>query len=123
MRLVDNDEVVRIVREEVKDEDNTLPVSFRAGVDYVLKIMNELPERDTSKIITANTAGNSLTLKINSSDCSNQSDCEVKAIPIEWIKDYVDFGVSDELAQRYRRFVLNMIKDWEKENETKTDRC
>lgn len=41
----------------------------------------------------------------------------VDAIPIEWIKDYVDFGVSDELAQRYRRFVLNMIKDWEKENE------
>ena len=41
----------------------------------------------------------------------------VDAIPIEWVKDYVDFGVSDELAQRYRRFVLNMIKDWEKENE------
>lgn len=42
----------------------------------------------------------------------------VEAIPIEWIKDYVGFGgVSDELFQRYRRFVLNMIKDWEKENE------
>lgn len=41
----------------------------------------------------------------------------VEAIPVEWIKDYVDFGVSDELAQRYRRFVLNMVKDWEKENE------
>ena len=119
MRLIDNDEVVRIVREEVKDEDNTLPVSFRAGVDYVLKIMNELPERDTSKIITADTAGNSLTLKINQPNCSNQSDCEAKAISIEWIKEYVDFGVSDELAQRYRRFVLNMIKDWEKENDSK----
>lgn len=45
----------------------------------------------------------------------------VEAIPIEWIKDYVDFGVSDELAQRYRRFVLNMIKDWEKENEREID--
>lgn len=43
MRLVDNDEVIRIVREEVKDEDNTLPVQFRAGVDYVLKIIGELP--------------------------------------------------------------------------------
>lgn len=43
MRLVDNDEVIRIVREEVKDEDNTLPVQFRAGVDYVLKIIDELP--------------------------------------------------------------------------------
>lgn len=38
----------------------------------------------------------------------------VEVIPIEWIKEYVDFGVSDELAQRYRRFVLNMIKDWNK---------
>ena len=50
MRLVDNDEVVRIVREEVKDEDNTLPVQFRAGVDYVLKIMNELPTVDVIPI-------------------------------------------------------------------------
>ena len=45
----------------------------------------------------------------------------IEAIPVEWIKDYVDFGVSDELAQRYRRFVLNMIKDWEKENEREID--
>lgn len=43
MRLIDNDEVIKIVREEVKDEDNTLPVQFRAGVDYVLKIIDELP--------------------------------------------------------------------------------
>lgn len=50
MRLIDSDEVVRIVREEVKDEDNTLPVSFRAGVDYVLKIMNELPTVDVIPI-------------------------------------------------------------------------
>lgn len=42
MRLIDNDEVIKIVREEVKDEDNTLPVQFRAGVDYVLKIIDEL---------------------------------------------------------------------------------
>ena len=46
MKLVDSDEVVRIVREEVKDEDNTLPVSFRAGVDYVLKIISELSAVD-----------------------------------------------------------------------------
>lgn len=45
----------------------------------------------------------------------------VEAIPIEWIKDYVDFGVSDELAQRYRRFVLNMIEDWERENEANAE--
>lgn len=41
MRLVDSGEIIRIVREEVKDEDNTLPVSFRAGVDYVLKIITD----------------------------------------------------------------------------------
>lgn len=42
----------------------------------------------------------------------------VKAIPIEWIKDYVGSGgVSDDIFQRNRRFVLNMIKDWEAENE------
>ena len=40
----------------------------------------------------------------------------VKAIPIEWIKDYVGSGVSDDIFQRNRKFVLNMIKDWEKEN-------
>ena len=43
MRPIDNNEVIKIVREEVKDEDNTLPVQFRAGVDYVLKIIDELP--------------------------------------------------------------------------------
>lgn len=42
----------------------------------------------------------------------------VEAIPIEWIKDYVGSGVSDDIFQRNRRFVLNMINDWEKENET-----
>ena len=41
----------------------------------------------------------------------------VEAIPIEWIKDYVGSGVSDDIFQRNRRFVLNMIEDWEKENE------
>ena len=41
----------------------------------------------------------------------------VDAIPIEWIKEYVGYGVSDDIFQRNKRFVLNMIKDWEKENE------
>ena len=41
----------------------------------------------------------------------------VKAIPVEWIKDYVGSGVSDDIFQRNKRFVLNMIRDWEKENE------
>lgn len=124
MRLVDSDEVVRIVREEVKDEDNTLPVSFRAGVDYVLKIMNELSECDTSKIITANTAGNSLILKINSPDCSNQSDCEAKAIPIEWIKEVwlkreENIGdIETYCPTPTFAVVMNwLIKDWEAENE------
>lgn len=40
----------------------------------------------------------------------------VKAIPVEWIKDYVGSGVSDDIFQRNKRFVLNMIRDWEKEN-------
>ena len=40
----------------------------------------------------------------------------VEAIPKEWIKDYVGSGVSDDIFQRNRRFVLNMIKDWEEEN-------
>ena len=38
------------------------------------------------------------------------------AVPVELIKDYVCYGVSDEIFQRNRRFVLNMIRDWEKEN-------
>ena len=41
---------------------------------------------------------------------------EKEAILIEWIKDYVGSGVSDDIFQRNRRFVLNMIKDWEEEN-------
>lgn len=41
----------------------------------------------------------------------------VDAIPIKWIKDYIDFGVSDKLAQHDVRFVSKMIEDWEKENE------
>ena len=45
----------------------------------------------------------------------------VDAIPIEWIKDYVGPGVSDDIFQRNRKFVLNMIEDWEKENEI--NRC
>ena len=36
----------------------------------------------------------------------------VKAIPIEWIRNYVSIWVSEA----YRNFVLNMIKTWEKEN-------
>ena len=40
----------------------------------------------------------------------------VEAIPKEWIKDYVGSGVSDDIFQRNRKFVLNMIKDWEEEN-------
>lgn len=43
----------------------------------------------------------------------------IEAIPVEWIKDYVGSVVSDDIFQRNRRFVLNMIKDWEKENENK----
>lgn len=35
------------------------------------------------------------------------------AIPIEWIRDYVGQWVSIP----YKNFVLNMIKNWEKENE------
>lgn len=42
----------------------------------------------------------------------------IDAIPIKWIKDYIDFGVSDKLAQHDMRFVSKMIEDWEKENET-----
>lgn len=44
----------------------------------------------------------------------------VDAIPVEWIKDYIDFGVSDKLAQHVMRFVSKMIEDWEKEKSVKT---
>ena len=37
----------------------------------------------------------------------------VKAIPIEWIRNYVSIWVSEP----YKNFVLNMITNWEKENE------
>ena len=50
----------------------------------------------------------------SSSEISNAE--TVDAIPIEWIKDYVGSGVSDDIFQRNRKFVLNMIKDWEEEN-------
>lgn len=36
----------------------------------------------------------------------------VKAIPVEWMRDYVSHWVSEA----YKNFVLNMIKNWEKEN-------
>ena len=36
------------------------------------------------------------------------------AIPIEWIRNYVSIWISEP----YKNFVLNMIKTWEKENET-----
>lgn len=39
-----------------------------------------------------------------------------RLIPIDWIKDYVGPGISDDIFQRNRKFVLNMINDWEKEN-------
>jgi len=45
----------------------------------------------------------------------------VDAIPKEWIKDYIGSGVSDDIFQRNRKFVLNMIKDWEKENGTNAE--
>ena len=38
----------------------------------------------------------------------------VRAIPIEWIRNYVSHWVSEI----YKNFVLNMIKTWEKENES-----
>ena len=38
----------------------------------------------------------------------------VKAIPIEWIRNYVSIWISEP----YKNFALNMIKNWEKENET-----
>lgn len=38
----------------------------------------------------------------------------VKAIPIEWIRNYVSHWVSEI----YKNFALNMIKTWEKENAT-----
>ena len=38
-----------------------------------------------------------------------------KAIPIEWIRNYVSIWVSEA----YKNFVLNMITKWEKENANK----
>lgn len=38
----------------------------------------------------------------------------VKAIPIEWIRNYVSIWISEP----YKNFALNMITKWEKENET-----
>lgn len=37
----------------------------------------------------------------------------VDAIPVEWMRNYVSQWVSEA----YKNFVLNMIKNWEKENE------
>ena len=37
----------------------------------------------------------------------------VKAIPVEWIRNYVSIWISEP----YKNFALNMINVWEKENE------
>lgn len=92
MRLIDNDEVVRIVREEVKDEDNTLPVSFRAGVDYVLKIIDELPTIDAIPIEW---------IKKKLLSCQ-----------YEYENDY-DKGFD----KGWNCVIKTLLKDWEKENE------
>lgn len=96
MRLVDSDKVVRITREEVKDEDNTLPVQFRAGVDYVLKIIDELSTVDVITIEWINnwaeTGGN------------------------EQIDDFTDV---DTYCDGYQKNVIEcLLRAWEKENET-----
>lgn len=48
---------------------------------------------------------------------ANIKNAEVKAIPIEWIRNYVSIWISEP----YKNFALNMIDVWEKENET--NRC
>ena len=44
---------------------------------------------------------------------ANTKNAEVKAIPIEWIRNYVSTWISEP----YKNFALNMINVWEKENE------
>lgn len=38
---------------------------------------------------------------------------EIKAIPVEWIRNYVSIWISEP----YKNFALNMINVWEKEND------
>ena len=50
----------------------------------------------------------------------------VKAIPIEWIKNYASHKASKDLIDCYWHFweddVLKMVADWEKENERMDNR-
>ena len=88
MRLIDGNEIIRIAREEVKDEDNTLPVQFRAGVDYVLKII-------TDEIAPT-----------------------VEAIPVEWIVGWLTKQTipATHTCDDYDAVEM-MLEDWEEENE------
>ncbi len=51
---------------------------------------------------------------------------EVKAIPIEWIKNYASHKASKDLIDCYWHFweddVLKMVADWEEENERMDNR-
>lgn len=43
----------------------------------------------------------------------------VKAIPIEWIEQYINrFGWANKLTYMHKEHLKTLIKDWEKENET-----
>lgn len=43
----------------------------------------------------------------------------VKAIPIEWIRQYIhSIGGSNGLTKLHKEILKTMVKDWEKENDT-----
>ena len=74
--------------------------------DKLIKDIKQLWDYKTVDYITATTV-----LKQTITDIENQP--TVKAIPVEWIRNYVSHWVSEI----YKNLVLNMIKTWEKENE------
>lgn len=56
---------------------------------------------------------------------ANIKNAEVKAIPIEWIKEYASMKSFNDEMDCYWHFweedVLKMVADWEKENEERTN--
>lgn len=75
--------------------------------DKLIKDVMELWDYKTVDGITATTV-----LKQTITDIENQP--TVKAIPIEWIKEWVE---RDENYWDYQYLTDVLLKDWEKENE------
>ncbi|MBE6126013.1 MAG: hypothetical protein E7186_06740 [Erysipelotrichaceae bacterium] len=93
MRLIDADKVRTIIVDVMWDADDLPHDEQQAVLRACYSIMERIEKRATV----------------------------VKAIPIEWIKNYASHKASKDLIDCYWHFweddVLKMVADWEEENE------